>query len=487
MIPIDEVVYFDAVTSTPSTSAAVDADSAPTFEVMEEDTDTAIVSGTMTKRTSKTGNYRGSITCSTANGFEAGKWYSVVATGIVGGVTGKAVVKNFRVAPAEAVAGVPKVDLWYGLGTLFTEGAAGRLVAGIVKFFNINSPQATMDHGILVDTVTTLTNAPADSSGITTLLGKFTGITLLAQWLGLIAGKQTGNTTARTELRATGAGSGTFDETTDSMEAVRDNMGTAQTGDNFARLGAPAGASVSADVAAVKLQTGAIEADTQDIQSRLPAALTGAGNIKADAQVVSDKTNYALTSAYDPAKTAAQAGDIPSAAANASAAAAAITSDHGVGSYVRNTEPLDADGVRSAVGLAANNLDTQFGLVATAANLATAKTAIDAIKLKTDNLPSVQIVHTAGKLWVLDADGNPLATAVGISGLPAAAGAREIIPGLTQDLALRLGAATAAGKTTGPAVGEAGDFEMTDVGSDDVLVEGTLNANSDRTAVTVNP
>jgi len=50
----------------------------------------------------------------------------------------------------------------------------------------------------------------------------FSGITSLAEWLGLIAGKQTGDATARTELRGTGAGSGTFDETADSLEAVRD-------------------------------------------------------------------------------------------------------------------------------------------------------------------------------------------------------------------------------------------------------------------------
>lgn len=50
----------------------------------------------------------------------------------------------------------------------------------------------------------------------------FAGITKLAEWLGLMAGKQTGDSTARTELRATGTGSGTFDETTDSMEAIRD-------------------------------------------------------------------------------------------------------------------------------------------------------------------------------------------------------------------------------------------------------------------------
>lgn len=57
----------------------------------------------------------------------------------------------------------------------------------------------------------------------------FAGITSLAEWLGLLAGKQVGNTTARTELRATGAGSGTYDETTDSQEAIRDRGDTAWT------------------------------------------------------------------------------------------------------------------------------------------------------------------------------------------------------------------------------------------------------------------
>lgn len=45
-----------------------------------------------------------------------------------------------------------------------------------------------------------------------------------------------------------------------------DTASSAQTGDSFARLGAPAGASVSADVASV-------QTDTNDIQARLPAAL----------------------------------------------------------------------------------------------------------------------------------------------------------------------------------------------------------------------
>jgi len=188
------------------------------------------------------------------------------------------------------------------LGTALTE-TAGYLAAGFKKFFNVATPTSTMNQVTLVDTATTLTNAPSDSSGVTTLLSRlssaragyldnlsagavalasslstlqtdvttllsritstlFSGITSLKEWLGLIAGKQTGNTTARTELRATGAGSGTFDETTDSQEAIRDNMGTAQTGDAYARLGAPAGASIAADIAATPAAVWAVVVHT---------------------------------------------------------------------------------------------------------------------------------------------------------------------------------------------------------------------------------
>lgn len=118
LVPIDEVVYFDAITSSPTTGAASDADSTPTFAVYEESTDTDIgVGGNMTKRTSLTGNYRASFTASAANGFEAGKWYSVIASATVGGVAGKARVMHFRCCPAEASAGIGKVDTSYWNGS----------------------------------------------------------------------------------------------------------------------------------------------------------------------------------------------------------------------------------------------------------------------------------------------------------------------------------------------------------------------------------
>jgi len=117
-VPLSEVVYFDCITSHPTTGAVSDADSTPTFAVFEEATDTDIgVGGNLTKRTSLTGNYRGSFTASAANGFEAGKWYNVIASATVNSIDGKAVVMRFRAVQAENVAGVPTADLTHWKGT----------------------------------------------------------------------------------------------------------------------------------------------------------------------------------------------------------------------------------------------------------------------------------------------------------------------------------------------------------------------------------
>jgi hypothetical protein len=76
-----------------------------------------------------------------------------------------------------------------------------------------------------------------------------------------------------------------------------DALGTAQTGDTYARLGAPAGASVSADVAAVKAQTAAIETDTQDIQTKLGAP--AGASVSADVAAVKAQTAAIETDTQD--------------------------------------------------------------------------------------------------------------------------------------------------------------------------------------------
>lgn len=134
---------------------------------------------------------------------------------------------------------------------------AGVVLTDTVTTYTGNTPQ-TGDSYALAAGANGFAAIKTDTGNLVTRITStlFSGITQLSHWLGAIAGKQAANATAQTEIRASGAGSGTYDPTTDSNEAIRDNMGTAQTGDSFARLGAPAGASVSADVAAVKTDTG---------------------------------------------------------------------------------------------------------------------------------------------------------------------------------------------------------------------------------------
>ena len=62
--------------------------------------------------------------------------------------------------------------------------------------------------------------------------------------------------------------------------------------------------------------------------------------------------------------------------------------DRGDAAWVTATgfSTLDAAGVRTAVGLASANLDTQIGTLATASALTTVDTVVDAIKAKTDSL-----------------------------------------------------------------------------------------------------
>lgn len=141
------------------------------------------------------------------------------------------------------------------------------------------------------------------ASDVTTLLGRitstlFAGITSLAEWLGLLAGKQAGDATALTELKATGAGSGTFDESTESLEALRDYIGD---GTNLTEAGGT-GDQLTALATAAALTT--VDSIVDSIEARLPAALTGAGNMKADTLAL-DGSTAAATNLKETAETIA--------------------------------------------------------------------------------------------------------------------------------------------------------------------------------------
>jgi hypothetical protein len=128
---LEETIYVDFITSAPTTGAAADADTTPTIEVFEDATDTAVLSPTAVKRTSKTGNYRVPIACTAANGFEAGKSYNVVASATVTTVAAKAVVARFQVRAYS----VDSVNLTHANGTVITTsdgtaqgGASGYII-----------------------------------------------------------------------------------------------------------------------------------------------------------------------------------------------------------------------------------------------------------------------------------------------------------------------------------------------------------------------
>jgi hypothetical protein len=158
LLPIDEVATFDVLTHDPDTMAIHDADSAPVYDVFEDATDTPILSAqAMTKRTSKTGDYRGSITLSAANGFEAGKSYNVIVSGTVTGtvsavaITSKVRALCFRCGLAEAVSGVPKIDSSYLAGQAVTAAAGVTFPTSVASPTNITAGTIT--------TATSVTNA----------------------------------------------------------------------------------------------------------------------------------------------------------------------------------------------------------------------------------------------------------------------------------------------------------------------------------------
>lgn len=281
MIPLGEVVHFDVTTR--GASGVSDADSAPTFSVFEEATDTPIIADTaMTKRTSLTGNYRGTFTASSGNGFEVGKWYNAIATGVVGGVTDKTVALTFRVCAAENSEGTPVADTVRVGGTTQT---ARDLGASVLLSSGTGTGQLDFTSGVVkanaVQLLGTAWLTPGTAgtpdvnvklwNALTTVALPLTP-TVAGRTLDVSAGGEAGVDWANVGSPTTTVDlSGTTIAITQRVDVntiktqtvtcaagvtVYSHVGTAaastaQTGDNYARLGAPAGVSVSADVAAL--------------------------------------------------------------------------------------------------------------------------------------------------------------------------------------------------------------------------------------------
>lgn len=140
-----------------------------------------------------------------------------------------------------------------------------------------------------------------------------------------------------------------------------------QTGDNYARLGAPAGASVSADVAAVKavlpsaLVSGRIDASVGAMAANVLTATAIAADAITDAKVASDVTIASVTGAV---------GSVTGAVGSVTARVTA------------NTDQLAGQTVTAAAGVTfptsvASPTNITAGTITTATNLTNAPTAGD--------------------------------------------------------------------------------------------------------------
>lgn len=89
-VNIGEYLTFSVCTHDPDTGVLTDADSAPSYRIYEDETATAILTGTMSilDDVNTTGFYTERVLCSVANGFEEGKSYTVYIQATVDGDTG---------------------------------------------------------------------------------------------------------------------------------------------------------------------------------------------------------------------------------------------------------------------------------------------------------------------------------------------------------------------------------------------------------------
>jgi hypothetical protein len=163
-----------------------------------------------------------------------------------------------------------------------------------------------------------------------------------------------------------------FDVTTPVLTAQSVNQG----GDAFARLGAPAGASVSADIAAVGTSAASAASSAGSAASAASSAASSAGQAASDTSTILGRLGAFTGSGLNTV--------LGFFRAMMRKTAALTPSDVG-GSYDNTTDSLeaqqeagtgggglDAAGVRAAVGLATANLDTQLDALPTAAEIVTA-------------------------------------------------------------------------------------------------------------------
>lgn len=231
-----------------------------------------------------------------ASFYTVGAWFHVVVSAVtVDAQTVNFIAAAFRIMAAESIAAKPKVDVDAWLGT----AAATPTVAGV--------PEVDLTHvaGATTNVAALATNVDAiitDTADMQPKLGTPAGASISADIAAIEA--QTD------DIGAAGAGltavpwNAAWDaevqsEVADALDTAIPGVPTADSVNQRIRsMDLLTEAGGTGDLAAILVDTGTtlqgevdgIQADTEDIQARLPAALTAGGNMKSDVLALSGDT-----------------------------------------------------------------------------------------------------------------------------------------------------------------------------------------------------
>ena len=271
---LETTIHCKFTTRSFSTGAPTQLAGTPVVDVYEDNSTTQITAGeTLTVDfDSVTGLNHLAIAATAANGYEAGKFYqAVITTGTVGGVSvvGE-VVASFTIQATSALRPTTA-------GRTLDVSAGGE--AG-VDWANVGSPTTTV--GLSGTTVKTATDVETDTADIQTRLPA----ALVSGRIDASVGAMAANVLTATAINADAitAAKVAADVSAEIADAVWDEDATGhQTGGTFGQaIGDPgadtntiygatvtgaAGATVAADIVAVKAETATIVADTNELQT----------------------------------------------------------------------------------------------------------------------------------------------------------------------------------------------------------------------------
>ena len=165
-VVIGKNLVFSVCTHDPDTGELTAADSEPTWRIYEDETGTAILSGTMsTLDPDKTvGFYTELVACTAGNGFENGKTYTVYIKAIVDSATG-GICYAFKAVGLKEITGISDVP------AVPTPEQATML---LYQWLRNNTQATATERRVLNDAGTEVLDATMSDDGTTFSQGKLT-------------------------------------------------------------------------------------------------------------------------------------------------------------------------------------------------------------------------------------------------------------------------------------------------------------------------